>query len=105
MLRRVFLRARLLGLRVRRVRLCVCRRDYMAHHPFHSFTRNVIKFIETAANDPKVLAIKITLYRTGRNSQLLDALKLAVHKGKQVTAYIEMKARFDEETNIIWANE
>lgn len=81
------------------------RRDYMAHHPFHSFTRNVIKFIETAASDHKVLAIKITLYRTGRNSQLLDALKLAAHKGKQVTAFIELKARFDEETNILWANE
>lgn len=79
--------------------------DVMVHHPFDSFTNSVVKFILTAANDAHVLAIKITLYRAGGKSPVIDALKQAVRNGKTVTAFVELKARFDEEANINWAKE
>lgn len=79
--------------------------DLMVHHPFDSFSQNVVKFISTAASDPAVLAIKMTLYRTGGDSAIVETLKQAVQNGKQVTAFIELKARFDEENNITWAKE
>lgn len=81
------------------------RGDLLVHHPFDSFSNTVLKFVNDAADDPDVLAIKITLYRTGMNSSIVSALIRAVGKGKYITAFVELKARFDEENNIIWAKE
>lgn len=79
--------------------------DSLAHHPYDSFTASTQKYIQSAASDPDVLSIKITLYRTGQNSSIISALKRAAEKGKYVTAFVELKARFDEDKNIIWAKE
>ena len=80
----------------------VRRGDVLIHQPFESFS-GVLDFLKEAVNDPHVLAIKQTIYRTGIDSELMDLLREAVKRGKEVTAVVEIKARFDEEANINWA--
>jgi polyphosphate kinase len=77
-------------------------RDVLVHHPYHSFAGTVERFLREAAQDPDVLAIKIAIYRTAKDSKVIESLIEAARNGKQVAAMIELKARFDEERNLEW---
>jgi polyphosphate kinase len=80
----------------------IAKQDVLVHHPYESFTP-VLDFVREAVNDPSVVAIKQTIYRTGNQSELMDLLMQAARMGKEVTVVLELMARFDEETNINWA--
>jgi polyphosphate kinase len=81
------------------------RGDILVHLPYHSFDTSILRFLQSAAVDPAVLAIKLTIYRTGRRAPIIQALKEAARRGKQVAVLVEITARFDEEPNISWGQE
>ncbi|MFN0158972.1 MAG: polyphosphate kinase 1 [Bacteroidota bacterium] len=82
----------------------VLQRDQLLFYPYHSY-ETVIQFLSQAADDPRVVSVKITLYRVARNSRVIEELLKALRSGKQVTVFVEVKARFDEESNLYWASE
>src|SRR5262249_59310410 len=77
--------------------------DVLVHHPYESFDASVARFIRTAANDPKVQALKMTVYRIGSDTPFIDDLIRAAESGKQVAVLVEITARFDEQQNLFWA--
>ena len=81
------------------------RGDVLVHLPYHSFDTSILRLLQSAAADPAVLAIKLTIYRTGRRSPIIQALKEAARRGKQVAVLVEITARFDEAPNITWGQE
>ena len=81
------------------------RGDILVHLPYHSFDTSILRFLQSAAVDPAVLAVKLTIYRTGRRSPIIQALKQAARRGKQVAVLVEITARFDEAPNISWGKE
>ena len=81
------------------------RGDILVHLPYHSFDTSILRFLRSAAADPAVLAVKLTIYRTGRRSPIIQALKQAARRGKQVAVLVEITARFDEAPNISWGKE
>ena len=83
----------------------ICRGDILLHHPYHSFDSSILHFLQCAAVDPQVLAIKLTIYRTSSESPIIQALMKAARQGKQVAVLVEITARFDEAPNIAWGRQ